>query len=30
MRYRMEVSEDELIIRNVETDIKLGTPSLSG
>ena len=25
MRYRMEVIEDELIIRNVETDIRLGT-----
>ena len=25
MRYRMEVIEDELVIRNVETDIRLGT-----
>ena len=25
MRYRMEVIEDELIIRNVETDVRLGT-----
>jgi hypothetical protein len=25
MRYRMEVIEDELVIRNVETDIKLGS-----
>ena len=25
MRYRMEVIEDELIIRNVDMDIKLGT-----
>jgi hypothetical protein len=25
MRYRMEVSEDDLIVRNVETDIRLGS-----
>ena len=25
MRYRMEVIKDELIIRNVETDVRLGT-----
>ena len=25
MRYRMEVIEDELIIRNVDMDIRLGT-----
>ena len=31
MRYRMEVIEDELVIRNVDMDIRLGTavPSTS-
>ena len=30
MRYRMEVIEDELVIRNVDTDVRLGTATYYG